>query len=258
MNQAGYALVTGASSGIGECFARALAARQWNLALAARSGLKLAALANKLSSAHGIEAVPLPIDLSTPTAADELATTLRVRQLDVSLLVNNAGFGARGSFHKLALDRQSEMLRLNIAALVELTHLLLPPMIEKKKGALINVSSTGSFQPVPFSAVYSASKAFVTSFSMSLAEELRPYGVVVVTLCPGGTRTNFFKAGHYGQRKYPGGLQDPQEVVAEALKALDGGGLVVPRLFNKFLLEIQRVVPRSWVPQFSARIFRDG
>src|SRR5215831_3869232 len=113
MNQAGYALVTGASSGIGECFARALAARQWNLALAARSGQKLAALANKLSSAHGIEAVPLPIDLSTPTAADELATRLRVRQLDISLLVNNAGFGARGSFHKLALDRQSEMLRLN-------------------------------------------------------------------------------------------------------------------------------------------------
>jgi uncharacterized protein len=258
MNQADYALVTGASSGIGECFARALGARKWNLVLVARSTEKLTALAKDLSSAYSIQAEPLPIDLSTPGAAGRLAAALRERQLEIGLLVNNAGFGARGHFHKLSIDRQSEMVWLNIEALMELTHSLLQPMVEKKKGALINVSSTGSFQPVPFSAVYSATKAFVTSFSMSLAEELRPYRIVVVTLCPGGTRTNFFKAGHYGRRNYPGGLQAPREVVDEALKALDrGGGLVVPRLFNKFFLEIQRVVPRSWVPQFSAHIFKD-
>lgn len=258
MNQAGYALITGASSGIGECFARALGARQCNLVLVARSKGKLAALARELSSAHGIQAEALPADLSTPGAAGQLAGTLRARQIEISLLVNNAGFGARGLFHKLPFDRQSEMLRLNVQALVELTYRLLPAMVAKKMGALINVSSTGSFQPVPFTAVYSASKAFVTSFSMALGEELRPYGIKVVTLCPGGTQTNFFKAGNYGARKFPGGLQDPQQVVVEALRALDrGGGLVVPRLFNKFFLEIQRVVPRSWVPQFSARIFRD-
>lgn len=258
MNQAGYALVTGASSGLGECFARALAVRKWDLVLVARSAEKLSALAKELSAAHGIQAEPLPFDLSAPGAADRLAATLRERQLEIGLLANNAGFGARGQFHKLPLERQSEMLRLDIHALMELTHWLLPSMIEKRKGALINVSSTASFQPVPYTAVYSACKAFVTSFSMSLAEELRPYGITVVTLCPGGTQTDFFRASQYGPRKLPGGLQDPREVVAEALKALDGGGgLVVPRLFNKFFLSVQRLVPRSWVARFSARIFRE-
>ncbi len=258
MNQAGYALVTGASSGIGECFARALAARKWNLVLVARSMEKLSAFAKELSSAHGIQAEPLPVDLSAPGAGDRLAATLRERRLDIDLLVNNAGFGARGQFYKLSLDRQSEMLRLNIHALMELAYWLLPPMVEKRAGALINVSSTASFQPVPFTAVYSASKAFVTSFSMSLAEELRPFGIAVVTLCPGGTQTNFFEASHYGRRKVPGGLQDPRQVVAEALKALDrGGGLVVPRLLNKFFLSVQRFMPRSWVARFSSTIFRE-
>jgi uncharacterized protein len=258
MNQAGYALVTGASSGIGECFARALGARKGNLVLVARTEEKLSALAKELGSAHGIQVTPLTADLSVSGAAGRLAATLRERQLDIGLLVNNAGFGARGRFHKLSLDRQAEMLQLNVQTLMELTHWLLSPMLEKGKGAVINVSSTASFQPVPFTAVYSASKAFVTNFSMSLAEELRPCGITVVTLCPGGTQTNFFQASHYGERKLPGGLQDPRQVVAEALKALDrGGGLVVPRVFNKFFLEIQRVVPRGWVPRFSARIFKE-
>jgi len=257
MTQAGYALVTGASSGIGECFARALAARQWSLVLVARSGERLSALANELTVSHGIRVESLPADLSAPGAAGQVATTLGERQVEIALLINNAGFGARGQFHRLSLERQSEMFRLNVQALTELTHLMLPAMIEKRRGAIINVSSTSGFQPVPFTAVYSATKAFVTSFSMSLAEELRPHGITVVTLCPGGTQTNFFKAGHYGERKLPGGLQDPRQVVAEALKALDrGGGLVVPRLFNKFFLEIQRVVPRSWVARLSADIFR--
>ena len=258
MNQARYALVTGASSGIGECFARALGARKWNLVLVARTQEKLSALAKELGSAYGVQVAPLSFDLSGPGAAGRLATILRERQLEIGLLVNNAGFGARGRFDELSPDRQSEMLRLNVNALMELTHCLLSPMLEKQKGAVINVSSTASFQPVPYTAVYAASKAFVTSFSMSLAEELRPYGIKVVTLCPGGTQTNFFQASHYGARKLPGGLQDPRQVVAEALKALDhGGGLVVPRLFNKFFLEVQRAVPRSWVPRLGARIFRE-
>ena len=258
MNQPGYALVTGASSGIGECFARALGAHKWNLVLVARTEEKLSALADEVGSAYGIQAVPVPFDLSAPGAADRLLAVLQKRQIEIGLLVNNAGFGARGRFDRLPLDRQSEMLRLNVHTLMELTHGLLSPMLEKRQGAVINVSSTSGFQPVPFTAVYSATKAFVTSFSMALEEELRPHGIIVVTLCPGGTQTNFFKAGHYGERKLPGGLQDPRQVVSEALKALDrGGGLVVPRLFNKFFLEIQRVVPRSWVPRIGAKVFRE-
>ncbi len=257
MAEANHALITGASSGIGECFCRALAARGHNLLLVARSEDKLAALSSELSTAHGILAEPLAYDLSVGGVAARLAQHLRDRRFEIDLLVNNAGFGARGEFWKVSLDRQSEMLRLNICALMELTHFLVQPMIERRRGSIINVSSTASFQPVPYTATYAATKAFITSFSLSLAEELRPYGVDVVTLCPGGTRTNFFQASHYGPRKFPGGLQAPEEVVEAALKALDrGGGLVVPRVVNKLMVSVQRLVPRSWVVRITARLFR--
>jgi short-subunit dehydrogenase len=130
-------------------------------------------------------------------------------------------------------------------------------MVEERRGAVINVSSTASFQPVPYTTVYAATKAFVTSFSMGLAEELRPYGIRVVTLCPGGTRTNFFQASQYGTKNFPGGLEAPEEVIEAALKALErGGGLVVPRLMNKAGVFLQRFVPRSWVAKISAGLFR--
>jgi len=252
-----YALVTGASSGIGECFARALAARKQNLILVARSKDKLTALAAELRASHGIVAEPVDFDLSVPGAAASLAALLHEREFLVDLLINNAGFGARGKFHELPLDRQSEMLRLNIVALVELTHHLLPTMLERRRGGIINVSSTASFQPVAFTTVYGATKAFVTSFSVGLAEELRSSGVVVVTLCPGGTRTNFGKASQYGMTRLPGGEQTPEEVVRVALEKLDGGGgLVVPGFKNKAGVFVQRFVPRSWAVKVAARLFR--
>lgn len=252
-----YALVTGASSGIGECFARALARRKRNLILVARSKAKLEALASECHTAHGVAAESVGTDLSLPDAAARLAEKLRERHLEVDLLVNNAGFGARGRFWELSLARQSEMVRLNIVALMDLTQLLLPQLVDRRRGGIINVSSTASFQSVPYTTVYAATKAFVTSFSLGLAEELRPYGITVVTLCPGGTNTNFFAASHYGTRKFPGGLQPPAEVVEAALKALDrGGGLVIPRLMNKLGVFSQRFVPRSLVVKAAARLFR--
>ena len=254
---ANYALITGASSGIGECFARALGARGRNLVLVARSRPKLEALAAELRVAHRVQVESLGCDLSLAGAATRLAEALRERRLEVGLLVNNAGFGARGEFWKLPLERQSEMMRLNVQALIDLTHLLLPSMLEQRGGGIINVSSTAGFQPVPYTTVYAATKAFVSSFSSGLAEELRPYGVIVVTLCPGGTNTNFFEASRYGTRNFPGGLQAPEEVVEAGLAALDrGGGLVVPRLMNKASVFVQRLVPRSWVARVSARLFR--
>src|SRR5439155_205116 len=168
-----YALITGASSGIGEHFARALAARGHNLVLVARSGEKLQSLADELARVNGILAEALAFDLSAAGAADQLARALGERGHEIDLLVNNAGFGARGEFWQLPLDRQSEMLHLNIHAAMELTHRLLPAMIAKRHGAIINVSSTASFQPVPYTTTYAATKAFVTSFSLGLAEELR-------------------------------------------------------------------------------------
>ncbi len=255
--QSPYALVTGASSGIGECFARRLAARQQNLILVARSKEKLATLAKELNSAHGIVAQPIDFDLGVPGAAVRLAGLLRERQLPVNLLVNNAGFGARGRFHQLPLERQSEMIRLNILALIELTYHLLPAMVEARRGGIINVSSTASFQPVPYTTVYGATKAFVTSFSLGLAEELRGSGVKVVTLCPGGTETNFFRASGYGERKMPIGKQTAEEVVKVALKALDrNGGLVVSGTANKAGVFVQRFVPRSLVTKSAARLFK--
>jgi uncharacterized protein len=257
MSRADYALITGASSGIGECFARALAARKHNLALVARSEEKLRALADKLRGQHDIRTAALAFDLSVAGAAAALVEKLHADALSVDLLINNAGFGGRGEFWQLPLDRQAEMMRLNVLAVVELTHLLLPPMVAERSGAIINVSSTASFQPVPYTATYAATKAFVTSFSMSLAEEVRPYGIRVVTLCPGGTRTNFFVAGDYRKRNLPGGLQTPEEVVAAALLALDRtGGLVTPRFMNKISVFIQRFLPRGVVARIASRVFR--
>jgi len=257
MPEPSYALITGASSGIGEQFARALARRRRDLVLVARSKPKLDALAAEFRSSHGIRAEAIELDLSLPGAAFHLNERLRAHGLEIDLLVNNAGFGARGKFWELSQEREAQMLRLNIEALVELTHLLLPRMVGERRGAIINVSSTASFQPAPYIAVYAATKAFVTSFSEALAEELRPYGVIVVTLCPGGTSTNFFEASQYGTRNFPGGLQAPAEVVETALKALErGGGLVIPRLLNKATVFLERFVPRSWTIKAAARIFR--
>ncbi|HZT70774.1 MAG TPA: SDR family oxidoreductase [Terriglobia bacterium] len=257
MSKDSYALITGASSGIGECFAHALARRGHNLVLTARSEGKLSHLAAKLAGEHSIKVEVVPADLSIRDAAPQLAAMLKRRNIFISLLVNNAAFGGRGEFWKQPIERQMAMVRLNINALTELTWLLLPEMIKRKEGAIINVSSTASFQPMAYTAVYAATKAFVTSFSMGIAEEVRPHGIRVVTLCPGGTRTNFFEAGNYGVRSIPGGLQPPEEVVDEALKALDaGGGLVVPRLLNKFTVAVQRFLPRALVARGAALAFQ--
>jgi short-subunit dehydrogenase len=251
-----YALVTGASSGIGECFARRLAARRRNLILVARSTSRLEEIARDLGLICSVQVEPITLDLSESGAAARLVATLRERGLAIDLLVNNAGFGARGRFWELPFERQAAMLRLNIQAVLELTHLLLPPMIEARRGAIINVSSTASFQAVPYTSVYGATKAFVTSFSEGLAEELRPYGITVVTLCPGGTRTNFNIASGFGRPPLPGGMQSPEEVVRAALSALDrGGGLVVPGFLNKLGLATQRLIPRRLVTKVTARIF---
>lgn len=257
MSRPQCALITGASSGIGEAFARALAARGTNVILVARSKDKLERLAGELSARHRVTALPLDFDLSLPEAARALAETVFARRLEVDLIINNAGFGGRGEFWNLPLDAQAEMFRLNVQAVMDLTHALLSPMIERRSGGLINVSSMTGFQPIPYAAMYSASKAFVTDFSMGLAEELRPYGIAVVTLCPGGTRTHFYEIGQRGKARFPGRPQSPEEVVRAALAALDrGGGLVVPRLANKISVLSQRLVPRRLLPRLLARFSR--
>jgi hypothetical protein len=253
-----FALITGASSGIGVCFARALAARGRNLVLVARSRDKMESLAREISAEHPrLRIEVIPQDLSEAGAAQRLAATLRERGLGVEMLVNDAGFGAQGRFWELPLDRQAEMLRLNVVALTELTHLLLPPMIAQGRGSIINVSSTAGFQPIPYTSVYAASKAYVTSFSMALAEEVRAYGVKVLALCPGGTATHFFDNSQWSKRDLPGGLQSPEEVVAVALRALDRGrSLTLTRFLNRLMVFAQRLAPRRLVAEQAGAMFR--
>jgi hypothetical protein len=256
MAQDEYALVTGASSGIGEGFARALAKRGRKLILVARSGEKLEELARVLRAAYSVDVVVLPMDLNARWAPGSMAKLIAERRLQVDLLINNAGFGAQGLFWDLPLDRQLQMIRLNVESLVELTHLLLPPMIAARRGTILNVSSTAGFQPMPYTAVYGATKAFVTSFSEALGEELREFGVKVVTLCPGGTRTNFFQAGGYKRHQLLS-MMDTEDVVATGMRALDGsGGIAIPGFINKLGQWGQRFVPRSWVVKITARMFK--
>lgn len=251
-----YALITGASKGLGKYFARALAARKQNLILVARSKDKLEMLASELRDSHGILAEPLGFDLASPGAGLQLAQQLRERTLQAELLVNNAGFGERGKFSDLSLERQLQMIYLHNTAVVELTYQLLPAMIEAGQGGIVNVSSMAGFQPVPYAAMYSATKSFLTTFSMALREELRPTGVKVVTVCPGRLRADPEDGeAHVKRQKVPGGEQRHEDVVNETLQKLDsGGGLVIPGRMNRLTVRGQRLMSLNAVPKIVARL----
>jgi len=180
------ALITGASSGIGEAFAQILAARGMNLVLVARSAEKLRALAQALSEQHGIRADVVPADLCREGAVQEVYRRTQTLGVAVDLLVNNAGFGTYGGFDTLAQEREHGEIMLNVTALVDLTHAFVPAMVERKAGGVINVASMAAFQPMPYQAVYGSAKAFVLSFSLALWAEYRKRGVRVVALCPEG------------------------------------------------------------------------
>lgn len=212
-------LITGASGGIGEAFARRLAAEKHNLVLAARSEAKLHDLCDELMLKHQITAHYVVVDLNSPDADARLFHETERYKMQIEWLVNNAGFGSMGDFANLDLKRELEMIDLNISALVALTHRYLQQMRERKSGTIINVASTAGFQPVPFMATYAATKAFVRSFSEAIAEENRPHNITVTALCPGPTDTNFFNVADAKPLQVKG-VQSPEEVVETALKAV--------------------------------------
>jgi short-subunit dehydrogenase len=254
MKYDGFALITGASRGLGMAFARALAERHCNLVLVARSAEPLHALANQLRRSTPVSVVAIEADLSSPGAGQILTEQLSKGAIPIELLVNNAGFGLRGEFRGLSILRQLEMLRLNNQAIVELTYSLLPGMLERRQKGIINISSTAGFQPVPFASVYSATKAFVTAFSLALEQELRSAGVSVVTVCPGRLRKEREGESQQRARGNWGIDQSPDEVVEDALQVLaDGGGLTVPGALNKFSVFAQRLIPRRLVPRLVAQ-----
>ncbi|MBA2340260.1 MAG: SDR family oxidoreductase [Pyrinomonadaceae bacterium] len=249
-------LITGASGGIGEEFARQLAARGNNLLLVARSEDRLAKLANELSDQHKITAQHVALDLTAERAAHNLFAETERRELEVDFLINNAGFGSLGDFASFDVERDEQMIALNISVLVSLTHFYIRPMRERRRGAIINVASTAAFQPVPYMATYAATKAFVLSFSEALAEENRQHGVKVMALCPGATDTNFFAAAEATRPPYRM-MQTPQAVVETALRALEkGNSHVISGWSNYFVTQAERLIPRSVVTRIAGKAMR--
>lgn len=245
-------LITGASSGIGEAFARRLAEEKHNLVLVARSEDKLHRLCEALMLEHKITAHYIAVDLIDFQADEKLFKETEKHGMQVEWLINNAGFGSLGDFARLNLERELEMIELNILALVALTHRYLQPMRQRKSGTIINVASTASFQPIPFFATYAATKAFVRSFSEAIAEENRPFGINVMALCPGPTDTGFFDASNINDNVKSAmtqkGMQTPEEVVEAALSAVkSGNSQVIPGWLNYFLARSVNVIPNSLI-----------
>ena len=216
-------LITGASSGIGEAFARRLAAQRHDLVLVARSEKALHELCDELMLEHGVTAHYVVLDLTQPDADVRLFEETERHGFEIDWLINNAGFGSIGDFQALDLDHELRMIDLNVRSLVALTHRYLVKMRERGSGTIINVSSAAGFQPIPFMATYAATKSFVSSFSEAIAEENRPFGIRVLVLCPGPTKTNFFAASKIDNPIKIKGQQTSEEVVETALKAVKRG-----------------------------------
>ncbi len=251
------ALVTGASSGIGDALARRLARDGIHLGLVARRGERLETLASSLRAAHGIEADVLPADLTRRGAVAALCEELARRELAVDWLVNNAGFGTVGPFHTLPLARELDEIALNVEALVELTGRLLPPMVHRRRGVVMNVASIGAYLPSPSMATYTATKAFVLSFTEAIAVELQDSGVHVLCVCPGVTRTEFQDRAGVETGHVPGFLQQTAaEVADEAVRAVGRGPVVVNGVLNRMTLGAVKFVPRSVVTRLASALIR--
>ncbi len=239
MNAAGkIALITGASAGIGEEFARQLSKRGYRLILAARRKDRLDALTAELGNARTVA-----IDLAEAGSAVKLVAAAGE---PIDLLVNNAGFGLHGRFAELDASRLREMIDLNVGSLTDLCRAFAPAMIERRSGAILNVASTAAFQPGPGMAVYFATKAYVLSFTEALHEELKPHGIRVTALCPGPTRTEFGAVAGFGEGgSFDRFSADAESVVRAGLKALDKNRAVaVPGLLNKITAASTRFAPR--------------
>lgn len=238
-----YTLITGASVGLGEVFARRLAQQGHNLILVARRKDKLDELAQELGRTHRVHVHTLAMDLAKAGAGTELARQINEAGWAVQGLINNAGFGDCGAFIELPLDRQLNMIQLNISTLVELTHCLLPNMLMQSETFVINVASTAAFQAGPRMAVYYASKAFVLSFSEALHEELKGK-VAVSTLCPGPTATEFASEAHTSDTMlFKLGVMSAQSVVDIGLRKRQRA-IVVTGLLNRIMVFMTKLSPR--------------
>ncbi len=252
-NRRTTALITGASSGIGYELAKVFAHEGYDLVLVARSEDKLLERAGEISTSSGVTVTVMVSDLSLPAGPIEVCRELDCHDIPVDVLVNNAGFGLHGYFAATDWQQELAMISTNVISLTRLTKLLLPAMLARGSGKILNVASTAAFQPGPLMAVYYATKAYAWSFSEALRDELRGSGVSVTTLCPGPTRTNFARrASAQHVRLFRGPLSDPAEVARAGYAGLmRHRALVIPGWRNRLGYWLARVLPRSWVIAFS-------
>jgi len=242
------AVVTGASRGIGRAYGRQLASRGFDLQIVGRDAEQLAAVAAEIRAAHQVRVEEIVLDLARPDSAERLYAEVRSRRTrPVDLLVNNAGFGLYGGFADAAMPRIQEMLSLQILTVTKLMRLFLPEMRERRNGAIINVASVAGLMPVPYMALYGATKAFMVSLGLSVGREVRADGVIIQTCCPGQTVTDFHAtAGH--RPSSLGGAQTADAVAAESLAALDRRkAFVITGSRNRFLMRLQKLVPQQFL-----------
>jgi short-subunit dehydrogenase len=239
-------LITGASSGIGRELAKCFAQDGTRIALVARSGGALQNLADELRKAHKVDARVFTVDLARPDAPSQVLSQMQTAGFKVDVLVNNAGFGAQGRFFELPLERQMQMVQLNVTTLTQLTRLFLPGMVERRRGGVLNVASTAAFQAGPNMAVYYATKAYVLSFSEALAEEVSGTGVTVTALCPGPTHTNLTAAsGMRTSRLFNLSAMSAEAVARIGYAAFRKGRVVAIAGFrNQLLAFLVRLAPR--------------
>ena len=253
------ALITGASSGIGEEFAKLFAKDKINLVLVARSENKLKSMATQLQEEFGVEVKVIAKDLSVLQQVEEVYAELQQQNISIDYLVNNAGFGDYNLFVESDWKKQEEMINVNIMALTKLTHLFLPAMLKNKFGKVLNVASTAAFQPGPTMSVYYASKAFVLHFSEAISNELEGTGVTVTALCPGAFESGFQKAAALEESRLVKGRKLPtsKEIAAFGYKHLMKGTRVcIPGVMNYMMANSVRFAPRSWVLKI-ARMIQD-
>jgi uncharacterized protein len=252
------ALITGASSGLGEEFARQLARERYDLVLTARREDRLKSVAAEAKNLGASKVEVIASDLGNLDAAAKLHRQISDRGIEIDYLVNNAGFGTHGLFQKLPLEREIEEINLNISALVSLTRLFLEGMVERRRGTIINVASTAAFQPVPYMATYGASKSFVLDFSEAVAYEVKSFGVTVMALCPGPTRTEFQDVAGVNETGVPSfAYMDAKTVVAQALASAKRGKSVrINGIINSVMAQSTRFTPRALVARIAGAMFK--
>lgn len=252
------ALITGASSGLGEQFAYALAQQKYDLVLTARRADRLAAVAGKARKLGAGMVKVISADLARRDTPTEIFTQIEALRLHIDYLVNNAGFGTSGRFDRLPLARELEELDLNVSGLVAMTRLFLPAMVARHRGTIINVASTAAFQALPFMATYAASKAFVLNFTVALAGELAGTGVKVSALCPGPVRTEFQAVAKNEHGRLPSfAYLEAETVVAQGIAAAESGRSVhIAGVINFLTAQSTRLMPRALINFVSRRIYR--